>query len=260
MGVSQLVAIGLVAVAQLSAVQLLENAIASSQATEYLSSIGNDTIVSSDRQELILERDRDVKDAHGLSFEGILEGLEVTRTAVNKIAFDLVFNDGTPAVSVDYQIATGQDEIASWDEQILVVFSVTQTEYIGSAEDEEIIGNSQDNTIDGGGGRNTIKGNEGNDRSIVTNGKNVVDGGEGIDTARIDKTRAEAGEVSKIGKIVRIGTDNTLLNVEFIEFSDVRLAVDTLTVTPILTVTPTLPNGMSGIIVTEGDIAFPFEM
>ena len=112
MGVSQLVAIGLVAVAQLSAVQLLENAIASSQATEYLSSIGNDTIVSSDRQELILERDRDVKDAHGLSFEGILEGLEVTRTAVNKIAFDLVFNDGTPAVSVDY-------EIASWDEQIL---------------------------------------------------------------------------------------------------------------------------------------------
>ena len=235
-----------------------------------------------------------VGDTLGLSFEGTIEGLEVTPTAENEILFELVFNDGTPTVSLDYQITTGQDEIAPLfiaglsdgieaasltddltdgievaslaedptdgievaslaDEKVLVILTVNQTEYIGSAEDEEILGNSLDNRIDGGGGNNTIEGNEGNDRFIITKGKNLVDGGEGIDTAQIDKTRAEAGEVSKIGEIVRIGNDNTLLNVEFIEFSDVRLAVDTLEVTPILTVTPTFPNGRSGIIVPEGD-------
>ena len=169
--------------------------------------------------------------------------------------FDLELELGLPDGSLGFDSGESSALLTQTltDEKVLIVFSVTQTEYIGSAEDEEIIGNDLDNTIDGGGGDNTIEGNGGNDRFIITSGQNLVDGGEGIDTAQIDKTRAEAGEVSKIGEIVRIGTDNTLLNMEFIEFSDVRLAVDTLAVTPILTVTPTLPNGIPAILVPEGD-------
>ena len=187
-----------------------------------------------------------------------LKIVETLSAVVGLLAFVNPTNANLPMTTAESswgiaQTALGDGFVSRADKQVRIVFSATQIEYIGSAENEEIIGNSQDNRIDGGGGNNTIEGNDGNDRFIITNGKNIVDGGEGIDTAQIDKTRAEAGEVSKIGEIVRIGNDNTLLNVEFIEFSDVRLAVDTLTVTPILTVTPTLPNGMSGIIVTEGD-------
>nr|WP_310417390.1 Calx-beta domain-containing protein [Chamaesiphon sp. OTE_8_metabat_110] len=80
-----------------------------------------------------------------------------------------------------------------------------------------------------------MRGNGGNDRFILNGGTNLIDGGEGIDTVKINKTQATAGAITKNGNIVNIGTNTTLLNTEFIELDDVRLAVDTLAIIPIIT-------------------------
>jgi hypothetical protein len=71
---------------------------------------------------------------------------------------------------------------------------------------------------------------------------------QGIDTVKINQTKAEAGDVFKDdGNTVSIGTENAIRNVEFIEFSDVRLAVDTLAITPIVSFVD------KAISVSEGD-------
>ena len=205
-----------------------------------------------------------VEDTLGLQFEGTIDGLEVTRTAENEITFDLVFNNGTPTASLDYKITTGQEQVTDQTDngtKEVIIFSVNQSDFTDSAETSplvsqetlvstietaaqnvaqnqlvvrEIIGNDLDNVIEVRSGENTIFGNGGNDRFILLGGINLVDGGEGIDTIEINKTQAEVGGVSKSGNVVNIGSDNTAINVEFLEFSDVRLAVDTLTALPIL--------------------------
>ena len=198
--------------------------------------------------------DQLIEDTLGLKFEGTIDGLEVTREAENEITFDIVFNNGNPTASLDYKITTGQEQVKEQTDggtKEVIIFSVNQADFTGSLENQsinrEIIGNDLDNTIEVQSGQNIIFGNGGNDRFILSGGINLVDGGEGIDTVQIDKTQVEAGGVSKNGNIVNIGTDNTLLNVEFIEFSDVRLAVDTLTVTPILSF------ANKAILIDEGD-------
>ncbi|KST63570.1 cadherin domain-containing protein [Mastigocoleus testarum] len=216
--------------------------------------------------------DQLVEDTLGLKFEGTIDGLEVTREAENDITFDVVFNDGTPTTSLDYKITTGQEQVTQQTDngtKQIITFSVNQTDFIESTVSQsisqennqislentivsqpvirEINANDLDNTIRVSNGENTIFGNGGNDRFILSGGVNLVDGGAGIDTVEINKTQEGAGGVSKNGNVVNIGTDNTLLNVEFIEFSDVRLAVDTLAVTPILS----LAN--QGISIAEGN-------
>lgn len=195
-----------------------------------------------------------VEDTLGLQFEGTIDGLEVTRTAENEITFDVVFNDDTPTASVNYTITTGQEEVRTQTDdgtREVIVFSVNQADFTGSNEsasiEREIVGNDLDNTIEVQSGENTIFGNGGNDRFVLSGGINLVDGGEGIDTAVINTTRAEAGGVTRDGNVVNVGTDNTLLNVEFIEFSDVRLSADTLVVTP------TLSLAERAIEITEGN-------
>ncbi|WP_413167715.1 Calx-beta domain-containing protein [Capilliphycus salinus ALCB114379] len=191
-----------------------------------------------------------IEDTLGLRFEGTLDGLEVTRTAENEIVFDVVFNNGTPTASLSYKITTGQEQVTQQTDEgteVLTIFSVNQADFVGSPESERIIGNDLDNIIDGGDGNNTLIGNGGNDRFILSGRINLVDGGAGIDTVEINMDQAEVGEISKTGNIINIGSDITLLNVEFIEFSDVRFSADTLAVTPTLSLTET------AISITEGD-------
>ena len=179
------------------------------------------------------------------------------------------FNNGTPTASLNYIITTGQEEVTRQTNngtREITTFSVNQSDFIptpspslsesniaiaatNQLESREIIGNDLDNVITVQDLENTLFGNGGNDRFILLGGINLVDGGEGIDTVQINKTQAEAGAISKPGNIINIGTDTTLLNVEFIEFSDVRLATtdDTPIVTPILSLAET------GISITEGD-------
>ena len=195
-----------------------------------------------------------VENTLGLQYKGTIEDLEVTRTAQNEISFDVVFKDDTPTASLDYKITTGQEEVKQQTndgEKEVNIFGVNQTDFTGTSEEQsakqEIIGNDLDNNIEVQNNKNTIFGNGGNDRFKLWGGVNLIDGGEGIDTVEINKTQAQAGGVSKSGNTVNIGTDNTLLNVEFIQFSDVRLAVDTLAVTP------TISLANQGILIAESN-------
>jgi V8-like Glu-specific endopeptidase len=177
-----------------------------------------------------------------LSYDGVLSDLAVSRTAENQVAFEVIFNDGTPTTTLNYKITSGQAQVSTQSingTKEVITFSVNQTDFLESASatitDREINANDLANTITITTGNNILRGNGGNDRFILNGGTNLIDGGEGIDTVKINKTRAAAGAITKNGNIVNIGTNTTLLNTEFIELDDVRLAVDTLAIVPIIT-------------------------
>ncbi len=193
----------------------------------------------------------------GLSFEGTIDNLLVTRTAENDVQFDLVFNDGTPTANLNAKITTGQQEVRQQSAdgtQVVVTFSVDQTAYGGTDESEEINANDLDNEIDGGGGLNEIKGNGGDDRFIISGGTNVIDGGDGIDTAVFSQTLADAGGISKIGDVVSVGTDHSFVNVEFIEFLDTRISTDLLNPAPVVSIVPndlTISESDAGLVTAD---------
>ncbi len=183
-----------------------------------------------------------VVDALGrLSYDGIIDKLTVGRTAENQVSFDLVFNNGTPTTSLNYKITSGQQEVRTQSANgttEVITFSVNQSDFtesaLGQFTGREINGNDLANTITVSTGNNVLRGNGGDDRFILSGGTNLIDGGDGTDTVKINKTQAVAGAITKNGNVVNVGSDVTLLNTEFIEFNDVRLAVDTLAIAPVL--------------------------
>ena len=210
-----------------------------------------------------------------LTATGTIDGLEVSREAENEITFELVFNDGTPTVTLDYKITTGQKQVRQQTDNgrtEVLTFSVNQNDFFdpqdsiplsldsirldnvanSSINEREIIGNDLDNTIQIQRGNNTIFGNGGNDRFVILDGVNFIEGGEGVDTVVIDLTKAEAGGVAKKGSFVNIGKNNALRDVEYIEFRDVRIAVDTLAITPEVSFAD------KAIVVSEGDAGSTF--
>jgi Ca2+-binding RTX toxin-like protein/V8-like Glu-specific endopeptidase/uncharacterized protein YegL len=191
-----------------------------------------------------------------LSYDGTIDRLTVGRTAENQITFDLIFNNGTPTTSLNYRITSGQQEVRSQSTdgtREVIVFSVNQSDFTESASGtisaREINGNSLANIITISSGNNILRGNGGNDQFVLNGGTNLVDGGDGIDTVRINRSQAASGLITRNGSIVNVGSETTLLNTEFIEFSDVRLSVDTLAVAPIISLADrviTLSEGNSG--------------
>ena len=117
----------------------------------------------------------------------------------------------------------------------------------------EIVANSLDNNIQVQRGQNTLFGNGGNDRFVLFGGSNSIKGGEGIDTVEIGVPKGEVGEVSKAGSTIYIKDRNNrkvihkALEVEYVEFSDVIIDVETLSAMPIVTI----PNNV--IFMREGD-------
>ena len=140
-------------------------------------------------------------------------------------------------------------ESRSSDNSNLENFSSESRSSDNNVEEREIIANSLDNTIQISSGSNEILGNGGDDNILFLGGTGIVDGGEGIDTVTIAKTRADAGNISQSENVVTIGTDYALLNVEYVRFSDERLAVGTNTLVP----TPIISVVNRGINVREGD-------
>jgi len=172
----------------------------------------------------------------GLSYEGMLDGLDVSKTAANQIEVEAFFNDGTPSTTVDLVVTTGQEEIVTPTAQGTkkVTLAVNQSEHIGDPEAATIIGNDLSNRIETGGGGDEVFANGGDDRIIVHPDGGLIDGGAGVDTAVFSQTLAEAGGVSRTGSVVSVGSNVTLLDVEFLEFSDQRIATDTLAATPVI--------------------------
>jgi len=184
--------------------------------------------------------------AGGFRFEGDLSGLDVSRTANNQVEFVLVFNNGTPSTTLRSAITTGQTEVVQQTNggaNVVVTFSVNQANYtpnVGPAQSLVITANDLANTITSGPAQNNIESFGGNDRIILTpGGSGVVDGGDGIDTVVFSVPRAAAGPISTVGSILQVGTYN-FTNVEFLDFTDVRLA--TATLQPVTLVTLPVTN------------------
>jgi hypothetical protein len=108
----------------------------------------------------------------------------------------------------------------------------------GGAGGDYIVGNKRDNILDGGDGNDTIKGHEGYDTIITGAGTNKVDGGEGIDTVLYGDVIYQGSNISlrQSADTVNYNNTDTLTDIEFIQFSDVRINAETLQVTPILEV------------------------
>jgi len=81
------------------------------------------------------------ENGQNLSFTGTIDGLDISRTAENRITFDLIFKEndaeGQPLnldpVSVDYKITTGQEQVTEQTANgtiEIITFSVNQAEFI----------------------------------------------------------------------------------------------------------------------------------
>ena len=184
----------------------------------------------------------------GLQFTGSIDELDVAIDAENQVTAEVVYNDGRPNTIVDFIVTAGQGIGSGTDGDDNIRFGATEIESNAGAGDDRVLGNRLDNIIRGGSGNDEIIGSDGNDRIFPGEGDDLVDGSEGIDTVVYTGTLDQVGPVNKVGEIVEVGSNtDILINVEFIEFSDTRLAVDTLAVTPAIS----LDN--NSISVTEGN-------
>jgi Ca2+-binding RTX toxin-like protein len=198
----------------------------------------------------------------GLTYEGSVEDLDVSANAKNVITAEVVFNDNTATTAVDYTVTAGQGKLTdssgnpidesgntSGDEDPFermrnggdsndeITIGYADKGASGGAGADYIVGNKRDNTLDGGVGNDTIKGHRGNDTIITGAGTNKVDGGDGIDTAVYGDVVYQGNtsiSLRQAADTVSYNNTDTLTDVEYIQFSDVRISAKTLQVTPIL--------------------------
>ncbi|NJL52211.1 MAG: VWA domain-containing protein [Hydrococcus sp. SU_1_0] len=194
----------------------------------------------------------------GLTYEGSVEDLDVSVNAENVITAEVVFNNSTATTSVDYTVTAGQgkltdgsgnpiDDVAGNDQDPLerirqgsegnddLTLGYADRGVNGDTGADYIVGNKRDNQLNGGDGNDTIMGHGGNDTIITGTGTNKVDGGAGIDTVLYGNI-ADPGNTSlrQAANTVSYNNTDTLTDVEYLQFSDVRISAKTLQVTPML--------------------------
>ena len=200
----------------------------------------------------------------GLTYEGSVDGLDVSIDAENVITAEVVFTDEAylATTTVDYTVTAGESEAVDGEgndiaqsedgnedpfERIVdggdsddeITLGYADRGANGGAGSDEIIGNRRDNILDGGAGDDTISAYEGDDRITTGSGRDRVNGGSGIDTAIYDDVAWVDGSnvfLSQAGNSVSYNNTDTLTDVEFIQFSDVRISSDTLEITPVVEV------------------------
>ena len=199
----------------------------------------------------------------GLTYEGSVDGLDVSIDAENVITAEVVFTDEAylATTTVDYTVTAGESEavdgegndiaqssdgngdpfertVDGGDSDDEITLGYADRGANGGAGSDEIIGNRRDNTIDGGAGDDTISAYEGNDTITTGSGRDKVNGGSGIDTAVYDDVAYQSNNISlrQAGNSVSYNNTDTLTDVEFIQFSDVRISSDTLEITPVVEV------------------------
>ncbi|EKV01764.1 uncharacterized protein containing a von Willebrand factor type A (vWA) domain [Leptolyngbya sp. PCC 7375] len=168
----------------------------------------------------------------GLTFKGAIGNLNISIDARNKISARAIFKDGRTPVKVDTNIDSGAislnkpPKVGSDGDDTLVLDFVTK-DIDAKAGNDRVIGNSSNNRISGGDGDDNLRGESGDDILDPGTGSNRIDGGTGIDIASYNIVRSNSGTISKTGDIVTVGDteQDTLLNIEYIEFRD--LWVDT---------------------------------
>lgn len=95
---------------------------------------------------------------------------------------------------------------------------------------DDIVGNRRDNILDGGSGNDTIAAHEGDDIIIPGKGRDKVNGGEGIDTVIYKDKLYKNANIRTLnhGHIANIDNEDVLIDIEFIQFADVKIEVETL--------------------------------
>jgi Ca2+-binding RTX toxin-like protein/uncharacterized protein YegL/V8-like Glu-specific endopeptidase len=168
----------------------------------------------------------------GLQVEGSIDGLEVSREAMNEIEFDIVFSDGTPTATLATTITTGQEELvrrSADGTRDVVTLAVFQQDFVGGTETAIVNGNALDNALTVSTSGNVLRGNGGDDLLAVLAGDgNVLDGGDGTDTAVFAGTLASLGGVTRVGQQLVVGNGNTLVDVEFVRFDDALIDLSDL--------------------------------
>ncbi|WGM32720.1 DUF4214 domain-containing protein [Brevundimonas sp. NIBR11] len=98
---------------------------------------------------------------------------------------------------------------------------------VGSGFADFITGDAGANRLDGGAGNDSLSGGDGDDFLIGGSGDDTIDGGAGSDTAVFTGVRSAYQFSVDNGVVTVTGPDgrDVLRNVEFLQFSDSRLAV-----------------------------------
>ncbi|BAZ43933.1 FG-GAP repeat-containing protein [Chondrocystis sp. NIES-4102] len=100
----------------------------------------------------------------------------------------------------------------------------------GNGGDHKIIGNKRDNILNGGLGNDTIAAHDGDDMITPGKGNDKVQGGEGIDTVIYEDKRYKNTNIRTLNNnhIINIDDEDLLLDIEFIQFADSKIKVETL--------------------------------
>ena len=197
----------------------------------------------------------------GLSYTGSVSGLDVSLGANNALTAEAQFvsspvtSAANPQnVPIEYTIASSLDNsgidpltnVASGnagdDEIILGSIDLGAN---GNSGNDKLVGNNFGNVLDGGSGDDRIFGHDGNDIITAGAGEDFIDGGAGFDTVAYVGQLLSDAVIEQRGNVTTINSVDTIVNVEYLQFSDVRVDADTLEVVPTLSGTD--------IIITEGD-------
>jgi Ca2+-binding RTX toxin-like protein len=197
----------------------------------------------------------------GLTYEGSVDNLDVSVNGKNVITAEAVFNNNTATTSANFTVTAGEGKLTDSSGNPLVEPVVGNDEdpfkrmrnggdgndditlgYVdqgasGGIGNDYIVGNKRDNQLDGGVGNDTILAHEGNDTIITGAGTNKVDGGDGIDTAVYSDVVYQGNTsifLRQAADTVSYNNTDTLTDVEYLQFSDVRLDAKTRQVVPIL--------------------------
>lgn len=136
----------------------------------------------------------------------------------------------------------------------------------GGAGSDYIIGNNRDNIFDGGAGNDTIFRHNGNEIIITGLGSDRIYGGSGIDTVVYSDVAYQGSSnifLRQAANTVSYNNTDTLTDLEFIQFSDVRISADTLEVTPIIDIEVaqlSLAEGSTASLNLELDTAAPVDV
>lgn len=189
--------------------------------------------------------------ATGLTFSGTVNGLDISKA--DTLEAKVFFKDvSIPAQSVSFEIGDGVTAATGTDGDDSIAFSLSQKAVNAGGGNDTVLANELDNTVVKLTGNGVIKTFGGND--VVQAGDNrssgfdrVIDGGTGIDTVVYLGNYSEY-TVARAGALVKIGTaTDSLSNVEFLQFDDVRVRTSDLSVVQTLSA--------SAVEVIEGDSA-----
>jgi Ca2+-binding RTX toxin-like protein len=100
----------------------------------------------------------------------------------------------------------------------------------GNGGDDDIVGNRRDNILNGGSGNDIIAAHDRDDIITPGKGEDKVRGGEGIDTVIYEDKLYKNTNIRTLNNnhIVDIDNEDVLVDIEFIQFADVKIKVETL--------------------------------